>query len=40
MTDSVEPANMSPTLWYDDAGHWVSGALERDGATLEYRLEV
>jgi hypothetical protein len=28
------------TLWYDDAGRWVSGALERDGATLEYRLEA
>jgi hypothetical protein len=28
------------TLWYDNAGRWVSGALERDGATLEYRLET
>jgi hypothetical protein len=28
------------TLWYDDAGRWVSGALERDGAILDYRLEA
>jgi hypothetical protein len=32
--------DLAGTLWYDDAGRWVSGALERDGATLEYRLEA
>jgi hypothetical protein len=32
--------DLAGTLWYDDAGRWVSGALERDGATLEYRLET
>jgi hypothetical protein len=32
--------DLAGTLWYDDAGHWVSAALERDGATLEYRLEA
>ncbi len=32
--------DLAGTLWYDDAGRWVSGALERDGAILEYRLEA
>ena len=32
--------DLAGTLWYDDAGRWVSGALERDGATLLYRLEA
>jgi Family of unknown function (DUF6134) len=32
--------DLAGTLWYDDAGRWVSGALERDGATLQYRLEA
>jgi hypothetical protein len=32
--------DLAGTLWYDDAGHWISAALERDGATLEYRLEA
>jgi hypothetical protein len=32
--------DLAGTLWYDDAGQWISGALERDGATLEYRLET
>jgi len=31
---------LAGTLWYDDSGRWVSGALERDGAVLEYRLEA
>jgi uncharacterized protein DUF6134 len=32
--------DLAGTLWYDDAGRWVSAALERDGAILEYRLEA
>jgi hypothetical protein len=32
--------DLAGTLWYDDEGRWVSGALEREGATLEYRLEA
>lgn len=32
--------DVAGTVWYDEAGRWVSGALERDGATLDYRLEA
>ena len=31
--------NVAGTVWYDGRRHWVSGELERSGATLQYRLE-
>jgi uncharacterized protein DUF6134 len=31
--------DLAGTIWYDGANQWVSGELERSGATLQYRLE-
>jgi hypothetical protein len=31
--------DVAGTMWYDGAGSWVGGELERRGAKLEYRLE-
>jgi hypothetical protein len=31
--------DLAGTIWYDGANRWVSGELERYGATLQYRLE-
>ncbi|MBI2219466.1 MAG: hypothetical protein HYU51_19480 [Candidatus Rokubacteria bacterium] len=31
--------DLAGTIWYDRANQWVSGELERSGATLQYRLE-
>jgi hypothetical protein len=31
--------DLAGTMWYDRAGQWVSGELERSGARLQYRLE-
>lgn len=28
------------SVWYDDASRWVHGEFERDGATIEYRLDA
>lgn len=29
---------LAGSIWYDDAGRWVHGEFERDGALIEYRL--
>ncbi len=31
---------LAGSIWYDDAGRWVHGEFERDGAMIEYRLEA
>jgi uncharacterized protein DUF6134 len=31
--------DLAGTLWYDDAGRWVSAELERSGGKLQYRLD-
>jgi hypothetical protein len=28
------------SIWYDDANRWVRGEFERDGAQIQYRLDV
>ena len=28
------------SIWYDEAGQWVHGEVERDGALIEYRLDT
>lgn len=30
---------LAGSVWYDAAGRWVHGEFERDGATIEYRLD-
>jgi hypothetical protein len=30
---------LAGSIWYDDAGRWVRGEFERDGAKVEYRLD-
>jgi hypothetical protein len=31
---------LAGSIWYDDSGRWVHGEFERDGARIQYRLEV
>jgi Domain of unknown function (DUF6134) len=31
---------LAGSIWYDDAGRWVHGEFERDGAMIAYRLEA
>ena len=31
---------LAGSIWYDDAGRWVHGEFEHDGAMIEYRLEA
>jgi hypothetical protein len=31
---------LAGSIWYDDAGRWVHGEFERDGAMIEYRIEA
>ncbi len=31
---------LAGSIWYDDAGRWVHGEFERDGALIEYRLKA
>lgn len=32
--------DLAGTIWYDNAGRWVGGEVERYGARLDYRLEA
>lgn len=31
---------LAGSIWYDQAGRWVHGAFERDGAMVDYRLDA
>lgn len=31
---------LAGTIWYDEAGRWVHGEFERDGAQIQYRLDA
>lgn len=31
---------LAGAIWYDESGRWVHGEFERDGAQIQYRLDV